>query len=107
MEKTNKSLSYLIKVAVNTFLKCKEILERKNFDYANSDNAFENFELVAQISKTNPERVMLNLIGVKVARLTELLTSCKKPKNESIEDTIDDLINYAVILKAYLKTKRR
>jgi hypothetical protein len=42
--------------------------------------------------------IVLNLIATKVARLGVLLNSNDKPKNESINDSIMDLANYAMLL---------
>lgn len=76
--------------------KQKETLLKKGDDYANDDR-LSNFKSVAQITKLKPETVALVLMGVKVARLGELLSG-KEPKNESISDSILDLANYAALL---------
>jgi hypothetical protein len=45
------------------------------------------------------ERNCLNLIATKVARLGVLLNTSGPPANESIDDTLIDLANYAVLLR--------
>ena len=73
-----------------------EILLSKGDDYS-GDDRLSNFKKVAQMVNVSPEQVALTLIGVKVARLGELLSG-KEPKNESIKDSVVDLANYTVLL---------
>jgi len=42
----------------------------------------------------------------KVSRISTLLEKEAKVKDEAIEDTLEDLINYTAILKSYLKQKK-
>lgn len=79
--------------------KCRELHEKKSHDYAQDDNPFSNFEYAAKVAEpfTDPvDKVFATLIGVKLARLAELRKG-KEPKNESIEDTCIDFVNYAAI----------
>lgn len=69
----------------------------KSHDYANQNNAYANFERQAGITNTSVDMVFFNAIAIKIARLTELVGNSKEPKNESIDDTILDLANYAAI----------
>lgn len=78
----------------------REMLLKKNNDYAKQDeDALSNFKLAGAISGISPQVQALSLIGVKVARLGVLLHG-KTAKNESIEDSILDLANYAFLLYA-------
>jgi hypothetical protein len=77
--------------------KMKEILFKKGNDYANEDR-LSNFKLAGTIAGGSAEINCLNLIATKVARLGVLLNSGKSPNNESIQDSIIDLINYGVLL---------
>lgn len=79
--------------------KCKEIHDKKSADYASEANPFSNFERAAQISswfQSDNDKVFAILVGVKLARLAELLSG-KEPKNESIEDSFLDLSNYCLL----------
>lgn len=69
---------------------------KKGNDYSNSDR-LSNFKQVASITGQTSEQVCLVLIGIKVARLGQLLSG-KTPNNESIDDSILDLANYTVLL---------
>lgn len=79
---------------------CFEILKKKNHDYANT-NPFSNFENVEDLDMV-PEQAMLYMVKLKLNRITNLLISQKEPSNESIADSISDMVNYLVIIKAYV-----
>lgn len=74
--------------------------ESKNADYAADDNPYSNFELAATIAGCSVATVFRVLMGVKQARLNELLKG-KTPNNESIEDTKLDLAVYAALYASY------
>ena len=75
----------------------RSILFSKGNDYANKDR-LSNFKLAGTICGLSPEQNCLSLIATKVARLGVLLSNESTPNNESIEDSIDDLINYGMLL---------
>lgn len=74
----------------------KLVLIDKGDDYSWADR-LSNFKTVAAICQISPEIDCLALIATKVARLWVLFKT-KTPKNESIEDSILDLANYAILL---------
>ena len=64
------------------------------------ENRYSNFEFAAAIADElpdGPDHVFATMIGIKLARLAELLSEGKTPKHESVEDTFLDLSNYAVL----------
>ncbi len=75
----------------------RDVLLNKGDDYANRDR-LSNFKLAGLIAGGNAKINCLNLIATKVARLGVLLNSNDEPKNESINDSIMDLANYALLL---------
>ncbi len=77
--------------------KMRDVLLNKGDDYANADR-LSNFKMAGQIAGGNAQLNCLNLIATKVARLGVLLNTEDKPKNESINDSIMDLANYALLL---------
>lgn len=87
----------------------KEILMKKGNDYAGED-VLSNFRLAGMIvnqSSAHPDAVnCLNLIGTKVARLGQLLSSGKEAENESVQDSIVDLCNYSALLYLILKMEK-
>ena len=82
-----------------------KILISKGGDYANEDR-LSNFKLAGSIIGLTPEMNCLSLIATKVARLGVLLNSAKAPNNESIDDSIIDLANYAVLLSMIIKDNK-
>lgn len=81
--------------------KGKSIIESKGHDYTKDPkaNQFENFEksgLIGSWFEDPTDKAFAILIGTKLARLATLLNG-KSPKNESIEDTFLDMMNYAAL----------
>lgn len=87
----------------------RDILDKKGYDYAGED-VLSNFRLAGMIvnqGSMHPDAVScLNLIGTKVARLGQLLSSNKSAQNESIQDSIIDLCNYSALLYLILKMEK-
>ena len=68
----------------------------KGDDYAGEDR-LSNFKLVSQIVGITPEQVILVFIATKAVRLGNLQGN-KTPNNESIDDSIIDLVNYGILM---------
>jgi hypothetical protein len=81
------------------------VLERKSNDYANASDCLSNFKKSAQMCNTTPEKVFEVMMSIKICRLVELLDG-KEVKNESVDDTLLDLSNYATLCRAYLYEKQ-
>lgn len=88
-----------------TYDKGIELIERKNHDYAGIDNPFKNFES-ALVVGIPVERAILVRVLDKLSRVSNLLGNEASVKDEAIEDTILDAINYLAILKAYLDDQK-
>ena len=79
----------------------RELHARKNHDYAKDVNPYSNFEEAAELAGCSVDTVFRVLIGVKLARLKELLGSGKSPQNESVQDSRMDLTMYAALWTSY------
>ncbi len=94
---------------IDTFDKLKELHRKKNDDYAGTNGPFFNFKFAQDLIgyfRADRDKIFVTQIGIKLARLSVLLDS-REPKNESIEDSFDDLINYCAIWKcSYLDSRR-
>jgi len=83
------------------------LMSRKNQDYATGDNAdgdvFANFRLSEEKTGVPVATGMLVRLSDKISRLGQLLQPNYKAKvrDESIKDTVFDIINYAVLIAAY------
>jgi hypothetical protein len=88
-----------------TFDSCYEIAVRKNSDYGGSNtNPFNNFKNSLTVGVPIEKGIMVRMMD-KVSRISTLLEKEAMVSDESINDTLDDLINYTAILKSYLKRK--
>ena len=83
-----------------TYLRGVEIIKIKNRDYAGDTDPFKNFRS-ASIAGIEVDRAILIRILDKLSRISNLLNNEPAVKDEKIEDTILDCINYLAILKAY------
>lgn len=83
--------------------KMMELHLNKGHDYATFD-AFGNFKFAAQFTKTETTNVMRTLIGIKMARLINLISTGDEANFESLNDTLFDLANYILIYFAYQET---
>jgi hypothetical protein len=82
------------------------LVEGKATDYAEDDNVFSNFEFAAEAAGITVEQVFLTMMGIKQARLVQLIANEKQPNYESIDDTLLDSMNYPGLLKAYRRSVR-
>lgn len=84
----------------------RKTLIKKRSDYATED-VLSNFIQTANIIGSSPAQVALTLIGIKVARLGNLISNNKTNVNESMEDSVLDLANYAFLLKCILSENKK
>jgi hypothetical protein len=82
--------------------KALEIIKAKNADYGADEDALRNFRLVEQLG-IPMEVGILTRLADKIARIGKIIQSGEvHVKDETIEDTILDAINYLIILRAAL-----
>ncbi len=84
---------------------CVEISRKKNADYAGAEDAFLNFK-ACEIYGINAEKAIIVRLSDKLVRVANLLTREAQVKDESVDDTLRDLSNYALILKLLIESKR-
>ena len=77
------------------------LIQKKRNDYACDTNVFDNFEETARQLNLTVDQVFLFWITIKRQRLSNLLVNCRSPKNESVEDTLEDLSNYVDLYNIY------
>ena len=85
-------------------------MRAKNNDYAGSkgDNPFANFQRVEAMGVCSVEQGFLVRIVDKVSRLSTFAADGKLAvKNESYEDAILDILNYCVLMSAYVSDKQK
>lgn len=79
-----------------------DTLMRKGSDYSDLSDRLSNFKMAGAITGLSPEQNCLSLIATKVARLGQLLAPGRTPSNESVQDSVLDMANYAVLLAMLL-----
>ena len=87
----------------------KAIHETKSHDYAKADNIFSNFEFAAGIADefpAGPDKVFSAIMGIKLARMAELLAENKTPKHESVDESFLDLCTYGVLWWTWYSTQQ-
>lgn len=94
--------------------KAQELSKRKNNDYADPETrcddpyrVFANFMQCQTLGVCSVESGILVRLSDKFSRLCNLLKPdhVRTVTNESIEDTILDIINYSILLQGYLTCK--
>jgi len=100
----------LLEYAEKTFKHVLQVMREKNEDYTDaskSNNAFRNFELGEYYGVGSTELGFWYRLSDKFSRLSTFFSSGKlSVKNESVTDTIADMIGYLALLKAYLDSKK-
>lgn len=82
-------------------------MTKKNADYSGNSGSMKNFELSAEITGIKMSKGILTRLVDKVTRIGNLIDKEDgEVKDESIFDTIQDLINYSAILYYGLKIER-
>ena len=88
----------------------REVHEKKNEDYATSDNPFSNFDtseyLISQF-RSDRDKAFVWPIATKLARLATLLNSNIRPNNESIGDSLIDIANYVILWKCDISRRQK
>jgi len=86
------------------FARCLEISQRKNADYAGDADPFANFRMASMVG-VDPRRAILVRITDKLARISRLLEHEAAVADESLQDSVDDAINYLALLGALLDSE--
>ena len=84
------------------------LMEKKNHDYAgkSGNEPFANFTRAETMGICSTEKGILIRMLDKMSRLSSFLDSREfKVQDEKLEDTIIDMINYSVLLYAYIQSK--
>ena len=88
----------------------KYLMELKNHDYSGGENRekpFLNCSRVESMGITSTEKGFLVRLTDKMSRLS---TFCQegdfKVDDESLRDTVIDIVNYSILLYAYVESKK-
>lgn len=83
-----------------------QISMKKNADYANENDPFQNFRICEALG-IPAEVGLIVRMSDKLMRAANLITPGREAKvtDETILDTLSDLANYSMILRMYLEQK--
>ena len=91
----------------DTFRKCKDIIKAKNADYSDTGDPYSNFRS-AEIFGVHPATGILLRVMDKIQRIKSFIEKNKlEVQGESFEDACDDIINYMVLIKGYIKDNQQ
>lgn len=90
----------LLDIASNTMSKARQIMLTKNADYTGP-----SADALFNIRRGGPHGVAVRLDD-KVSRLMSLTALNATPNHESVDDTLLDIINYAILMRALLHDEK-
>lgn len=93
----------ILNEATKTFQVLLDTLKKKNAAYAGDKGTFHNFMFAANMASVSVEQGMLIRLSDKFARMCNLVHNPSVANDEPLTDTINDMIGYLIILKAYTK----
>lgn len=82
-----------------------QISIKKNADYANENDPFQNFR-VCEAMGIPAEVGLIVRMSDKLMRINNLISREAQVKDESILDTCSDLANYAMILRMLIEQRK-
>lgn len=90
------------------FTTCLLTAKKKNNDYAGEKTVdpFKNIRASEFVGVDPAKAIMVRLMD-KMSRVSNLLSQEAAVKDEAIEDTIMDMINYNAILLSYLRNNKK
>ena len=88
----------LIESTEKLFAEALATMKKKNADYSGTKDGMKNFRISAQVANVKMSQDILTRLTDKVTRIGNLIVKDANVKDETIFDTIQDLINYAAIL---------
>lgn len=86
-----------------------ELMKRKNADYAgrHGTEPFANFTRCEAMGICSTEAGMLVRLTDKMSRLSSFVEAGSfQVKDESLEDTCVDIINYAILFHSFVQSKK-
>lgn len=78
----------------------RELCSRKSGDYADDGDALRNLRMCEALGLATVEQGILVRLTDKLSRLANLMTRDAKVVDESVRDTVLDIVNYALLFLA-------
>lgn len=95
--------------ATEIFKHCLDLSKSKQSDYCANEDPFDNLRR-CEVCGVSIEQGIFTRLSDKFNRAGSLIKKMNSQdapsvKDESLDDTLDDLINYTILLKIYLLNK--
>lgn len=104
------SVEELLSIHEETSQKCLEVMRRKNSDYTGGDSVddpFANFNMSSAFG-IDPVMGVLLRIGDKMRRIQSFASDgALRVSGETVNDACEDIVNYAILIKAMLVERTR
>lgn len=82
-----------------------ELMKKKNADYSKS-HPLGNFFVCEAMQASSAENGIIVRLSDKLSRLVSVIEKGAQVKDETIDDTIVDVINYAVLLSGVIRYRK-
>jgi len=93
----------LLRMHQETCDKCRQVMADKNADYSHGGSPFQNFRASEMLGVPAGKGLLIRVLD-KIQRMKAYIDRGElSVKNESVEDAIDDVINYMILLKGMLQ----
>ena len=97
----------LLIMAEETFIECINVMRAKNQDYTAGGGPFENFTTCQSVTGVDPVLGIMDRCLDKFLRIKTFAQKGElKVKAESVEDAIQDVINYMVLMKGVIRDEQ-
>jgi len=97
----------VIRMLIDTTNNLKGVLDKKGQDYSGKEDTFKNFKISSDILNIKTEKVIISRMLDKISRVSNLVDKSNQVKEESIIDTLDDLVGYTILLKTFILKEKR
>jgi hypothetical protein len=82
------------------------LVRKKTMDYATIDDPYRNFRMCESVGVSVEKGILVRMCD-KLSRIGNLIDNgTASVKDESVEDTLIDVMNYANILLCYMKSNK-
>lgn len=96
----------LIDFADHFFSRCLKTMEKKNADYTPGSDPFGNFTSVERFGIQTETGFITRMVD-KMSRISSFVNKGDlMVKDETVQDTLLDLANYACLMAAYIESKK-
>ena len=96
----------LLDLHYKTSRKCRKIMKAKNADYTGgSSDPFANFRMTETLDVPAEIGILIRIMD-KIQRVRSFVENGElQVKSESVDDALEDIINYTILIKGLIKER--